>query len=624
MAHIREQVTNLHLSVAAGFISVILATAAYIIPMPLVSYPLIAAFIGSVIYLSTLLPKFKLNISRFPVRLLTVGILVATFSIPAIQTASTQQIPNLFYLIAEIVCFLLVLRILNHVGRPAIPLLLILSFSLILRSTFWFSTAVFGQDSIYHMGIIGWLIQNGGFLPAELSYYSKYPVSHYLGVAGSIVMGFNTQTFGELKLATFLTLSIAQTTGILFVYSIINRLLRNSTAALLGALFFGISSGPLIMGAKPIAQSVATLFIAGAIWALTTSLNARIFTVYFFLSATSVATHNLAPLAIGGSAILFLGLDQLLPNRFKICPRSSRLDSVSIRGISVGLTVAILGIQYWSETNYLSYQVLRIITIFSFSATGSEAVSSTNFAEPPQVAVFGHVLPGLLMWAAQLLILITVVGVGVWMFLEQLSLQPDWELEIPTYWGLAATISFGIFAIAYAIGGSGPVTRTLPTVTLIISPLVAFAFVHLYKRSLAGPAVVVILVCAVLTSSILLPGLAYPDRETGDFRPTATSNEVAATEHAHRYIPEDIVADSYIANFDKWRQVSKGQYPQRKITGIVTHTDPSSVNRYHREINSEEGLLFRDRNDEVFGIHPPPTWSRIYSFGRNESGIYIP
>ncbi len=537
---------------------------------------------------------------------------------------SSEAIPDVFYILAAATCILITVRILVNDSSPANTLLLIFVFSLILRSTFWFSTSVTGQDSIYHMGIIGWIIETGDFLPDKISYYSNYPAAHHFAAVGAIIMGLSNRDLGELKLGTFLTLSFAQTLGILFSYCITSRLVSGERIPLLGALVFGISTGPMIMGANPIAQSVATTLVAGVIWILTTSPDKRIFLIFILLSFVAVITHNLAPIVIAGTSIVVV-LSRRIVHWSGERETSNHLQSFPAPDIFTVFLIGITGIYYWIQVGYFRYQVVRVATIISFTGTGSDAISSTNAAEPPQIEVFNYVLPGVLMWAAQLLVLIILVGLGIWIVLDIHIRDQKKSGKLPDYWTLVTVILFGLFAVAYAIGGSGPVTRSLPTVTLVVIPLVAFGLMRLMNASQVGSLLGISLVCAVLASSILMPGLAYPSREPGDFRPMATENEVSGVIFVHKYVPGRTSADSYISNYDYWNQVAKGNSSGADLEPLYNHSNLSSSKNYINETSSKESLIFRKNNDEVFEIHPPKYWSKVYnSDGEKESGIYLP
>ncbi|WP_137284588.1 hypothetical protein [Halorussus salinisoli] len=514
-----------------------------------------------------------------------------------------------YYLFAAGTAGILLFRIISEYISIPIQLAQIVLFSLTLRATVWFSFPVYGRDTFHHAAT-GYIVSKGKFVPETITYYANFPHAHTFAAVYTIITGNGFK-------AGYFSLGIAIALSILGVYLVGRYVLQSKRGGLLSAFFISVAAYHIRSGGEPFAQALFTALVPFILYLfLIANVGKRKIGLLMFLSLFSATIQNIAPLILSLSFLLFMVLakvSRFIPysgNRTRLEGRWSIPTSI------VGL-VAICGLYYYIISDYLIYQVKRVISVILFlqnnrEGVNQETLSGSGSAGVPTIELFGQELPGFIMWAAPLLITGGIICFSLYTILFYYISNRDKFIPL-VYLGFSI-LFFIIFSITFASNTNGS-TRALPYIFLLISPIFGWLVINVQSNS--HPIVnyfIILLAILVALSGMLTPIVAKAELTQDEFQPYLRSNQVSSIEFASSHT-DKIIADYDAAGHEEMFKVRRGDgSPNTVFERVLYPESPSSHREFRTRSHNGETTLFFSYYKNAYSIVPPDT-NKVYSTG---------
>jgi len=590
-----------------------------IIPIEILSYPLLAVTVASALFLLYLFSEY------IPSRdhLLTTNPraidIVAFFTI-ALTSIAGQLAPSgvvdWYYPVAILTAGIITYRIAINPVSVKVQLSQILLFALALRATIWFSYPAYGRDR-FHQSSVGYIVSTGEIIPESVTYYANFPHAHVFTAATTLITGL------PLKQGYF-ALGVIEVASLVGVFLLGQYILQNEQGGLFAALIVSVAAYHIISGGEPFAHTLLIAFIPIVFYLLFhQNLSRRLAGILVGMAAFAATVQNIAPLVIVGvslligvSAWLFRYLSPYIPLREVRAQYSFKIRFTFIVGS--------IGVYYYVLADYLRFQTMRIVWIYQafFSTsegrdTGQAVVEDTGVSGPPNVELFGQELPGVLMWAAPVLVIAGVLILVAYFVLYEIVRGE--QNPIPLQYICLGGLTYSAFAVVF-VSGSGGARRALPMILVLLSPLVAWLLYRFVTdRQQIGKALTVTIVLFVATAGVLTPPAAKSQLGTDDFQPYADSPRVASIEFTSKHTTETL-AGVYAGNTERVILRSKGvAHPNPSINGSVHKNNPDSIRYYERQAKNGTTVLYFDYFQLAYSIEEPLT-NKIYTSGN--SSVY--
>lgn len=610
---------------ASALVALVALIVAVVSNTSLIRYPAFALVIGST--LATIYMWFgrdSTGLSQFSTtgtKSVDSAILLAIALLIIFANQSSQRLPDWFLVGVIGISVIIGLRIMFGAINTKLALAEISLLTLSLRWVLWTSYPLYGQDPTFHTAITGWIAQTGRLLPDGISYYQHYPASHILGATGMLI--------GDLgaKEAFFLTVGLAYVLALVAVYVLSRRLLQDRRGALLATLFVAISAGPLRKGSQVHAQTLAEALFPPFLLILFSKEGKRYVAAGLMLTATLLAAHNLPPLVLVGALVL-ITISSKIVRYIGI-----EIDDISgwritNRSLTIGVIAGIGGSYFWIFIGYFDYQVNRVVSILTIGFGGATAaISTTDAAAPPAIALFGQVLPSLLFWAAPLLVL-GIIGSFVG-FIVLLDLAKAWGEGVThnspsIIYMIFGLILTGVFSVAYATGGNGPIRRSLPVVTLLVSPLFGFLMIRMRRIGiprLGRAGLIATVIGIVVLAGVLAPAVPIADRTPQSYTPTATAQDIAMEKFSER-APTAVVSDNYLSSHLGDRELIHGERSQSPLQNVLSN-DITTASDYRNKTATGAFMAYRPTYDSYYGLTVPENSTVIYNSGGNKIFVRV-
>jgi len=603
------------------------------VPVEILRLPSLTITVVSVFFIGYLLFPESLELGKLSSNRANLAdslIFVIISAIVVIGRISESGVHDVYYVIAILTSGLLAFRVLTPPIRTRIHIAQIVLFAIAIRATMWFSYPVYGMDK-FHFAEVGYLVSTGEIVPETVTYYANFPQAHVFAGAYTMISGV------PLKSGHF-SLGIALSLSIIAVYLLAKYVVRSDQAGLLAMLFVAIGSYHIRSGGEPFAQALFTALSPVIFYLLFSHTDRPKRAILLGLAIFGATVQNIAPLVLTGVCVVFW-----LGNR--IGRSVGSIGGFNFRSrISINTNIvfafAIAGVYYYNIAGYFRFQTMRVFGIFlSFFEPdqGSEAVREASFGAPPNVELFGHDLPGLLMWAAPLLVLggllvltVYVLGYG------RVRGEND---GTPLQYIIVTGSVFAVFAVIF-VARSGGVTRALPYLIILLAPVFGWLGVSVsFDRKIAGKCLIVLFAICIASAGILTPIVAKPALSDDEFKPYLDTNQVAAVEFSAEHT-EGATSSAYVAGYERIWRVTQGYAPPEMIVqgssrestksvtklseapdlvirGVLSDNDPSAVDEYKAQSQNGTTTIYFEYYETAYGIHPPGT-NRIYSSGSTQ------
>jgi hypothetical protein len=492
----------------------------------------------------------------------------------------------------------------------------------------WFSFPVYGQDR-FHRAAVGYLVTTGKIVPETVTYYANFPQAHVFAAVSTLITGVPLKT-------GYFSLGIAVSISIIGVYLIGRYILQNGQGALLAAFFVAIGSYHIRSGSEPFAQALFTALAPIIIYFLfLRDRSVKQTAVVIGLAIFAATVQNIAPLVLVGVCLLF-GLGEYLNKFVKKYTAIQQYYNISISSTIVAIT-AISGVFYYVIADYFRFQTMRVFGILESllqSESESEAIGEALGDGIPTVSIFGNELPGLLMWAIPILVISSVlILVGYTIVFRYIQGKRSFG---PLQYIIMSGCLFGIFGLIFVVR-SGGVTRSLPYIIIIISPVFGWLALNLTRdKNHVGSFIIVLLAVSVSFAGILTPIVAKPALSDDEFQPYLESNQVTAVEFASEHT-SDTMSSSYVDGHERVWRVTQGYAPPETVVqgrgynasksitvtssgpdlvirGVLNDANTETIQEYKVQSQAGETTMYFEYYRKAYNINPPRT-SHVYSSG---------
>lgn len=581
-----------------------------IIILPL--YTISLSFALFLIYLLALKfsPESSIDLPQSSLLNSVIFIMIAISSV--IGKTSTSGVSDWYYILIIITVSLLAFRIASPHMEVSIQLFQILLIGLVVRATPWYSYPVYGQDR-FHQTAVGYLVSTGNIVPEAITYYANFPSAHVLAAGYTLITG-------AIPKVGYFSLGIVVAISLSAVYLLGREILNDVRSALFATLFVAVASYHIKSGAEPFAQALFTGMVPFVFYlAFSQNRSYRRTGILFLLSIFAATVQNIGPLVLFGTCIAALTVTWC----FKyIQPIFSTKSLIADFYPTILLTsvIGIVGVYYYIIADYFRFQTMRIVwlvdSITTQSPGGQQTIEDTGVSGVPAIELFGQDLPGVLMWAAPLL---TIGGALVltYLLLIYSIIQDDSELGHIEYISMATAI-FLIFAIAFISGG--PAARAIPSVIILISPVIGWTLSQFIRNQpTMGRVVTVLIIFCTVSSGVLTPPVAKAELGNDNFRAWMSSDQTTAADFAIKYTDE-AQTSFYIASYETYRSGSRGDLLTETILlGNLTKDDPKTVTKFQNKSQNGTTTLYFRYFGTAYGLNEPDT-NKIYTTGN--SSIY--
>lgn len=402
-----------------------------------------------------------------------------------------------------------------------------------------------------------------------------------------------------------------QALSIVGVFIFARHILSSNRGGLFASLFVAVSGYHIKSGGEPFAQALLTAIFPIIFFLLfhrNLRLDARHLGILLGLAAFGSITQNIAPLIlIGVSSVLWVSAKIL--NHLKSVVAQG--PTFSIRA-AVIVIVGIIGINWYIIVDYLSFQVYRVVAlIFLLDGTGQSTIENTNVTGVPVVELFGHALPGVLMWAAPLLAAALTIGLVCYIVLHDVVAGTLDNTPIQ-YVGIAAGI-FSIVGLVFAAGSESAV-RAMPIVAILVAPLAGYLGVQTSgTQGAAQTGVVVIVIAIVAVAGVLTPPVAKAEWSEDSNQRYNEASQVEGAMWALEYT-ESAFTDPYTANTAHYRQAMAGDMPVDRVQPGFDAHNITTIHQFQNRIDEGETVLYLSYYEDAFGLEPPNT-NQVYDSG---------
>lgn len=575
-------------------------------------YLFVAITFGAVISLATdILDQREYNITKkvnYPLHsLLDIVVFALISSGFLIVIQSTGGAPDIVYWIVALSAGVIVLRILVDPSLLAMVQVILLSF--LVRTSTWFSAPVIGRDSRLHQAIIANIVNTNDLIPASVTYYHYYPVSHIIGAEVASISDV------DAKIASFIAITGSSIAGIVIMYLLVDRIISDSASpsksSLLAAMFVATAPSHVQRGALPIAQTFGLGLVPVVLYAAYRSDDIRFRLLAVFSVIPLVITHNLTP------ALLFTLL--LVVTLGTVCIRKVGVESGNVTNfgfvlVAIGLLTTLY---YYIIIDYFGMQIFRLHRVFLGGQSISTDITSSRFASSAEFTLKDpllHLGSGLYIVAAAFVVL--VIGAA--------NSIRDGAISSRRYtWYMGVGSVFGVGGAAIALGGSELTFRALPFIMLVATLVVGAAFSQLDNGLVGRVAIVVMLLISPLLGVIAAengirnPGVT-PTNRVQDVTVDMRSDELVAARFAINRIPKTRV-DMYVYTSliimslgqEHFNPLSTGNDLRSRLESIggITGLSAGSL------VDCSSATLYRERYRNFPGLEPPTRNSAIYNSG---------
>lgn len=514
-----------------------------------------------------------------------------------------------YYPLAILTTVIFTLRIIcSRINMP-IQLFQLLLLAIVLRAVPWYSYPVYGQDR-FHQTAVGYILSTGDVVPESITYYADFPIAH-------IFTAMYTQITGLSLKAGFFILGLAVVIGLLGVFLFGRTILHNDTEALFGTLFVAVSAHHIKAGAEPFAQALFTGLVPFIFYFLfKQKLSKRDLLILLGISSIAVTIQNIVPLVLLGISFL-AGVSSIL---FGYISRfSTRINTKDQLSIPLGAVTifGIVGIYYYILADYLRFQTMRLVwlsnRLLGQSSSEEEITESSGVSGVPRVELFNIEMPGVLMWAAPVLV---IAGVLIMMFynLSWEFIKENGDIKIIPYASISGA-TFLLFAIIFVSGS--PATRALPSAIIIISPVIAWG-VHKFIKDgkEIGGFVVILIIFLTVTSGVLMPPVAKAELGDDDFQPWMNTEQISAADFAIDNT-EDTQVSNYVVGYERYRIGSTGEKNiELTLSSGFDKNNRESMTQFQQRSQLGVSTLYLEYYSSAYNMSPPTT-NKVYTTGRS-------
>lgn len=539
------------LSVLAILLGLLLAIGGFVLEVQILIVFGIATVISCILYLFRTKPD-KLSVAD---QVVTGFDIVLLTSFPALvvltrRNSGLEPQPRFYYAGVIILTTLIAVRIiLRSDWRPLLHISLL---SLIVRGSIWNQSFKFGTDTLFHVGIVGYIVETGERIPAEASYYHHFPGGHFIAAFFAEISSVSP----EQAFIYSIGIPAALTPVIIsFVtYSVFEEVDMNDSVrtANFAGLFFFLSSFHYIISALLITQVAASILFAIAILLIYKRdiyINRRITGLSILMVISAVTIHNLTPLLIcllySLNYVSGIGVAKVR-NRFGRFQPSNVIPQLS--GI---ISLGVLTYTYLAQIGYLPNVVNRALAIILLSTNSLSEATNPQGGAIPTTDLFGLSISPLVQLALTPIVQGVLVGVAVLITIEKICENniSSRLLEI-TAVGVSFFIILGIVLAAGLQSG----TRGFIAVSLVIAPILGYHYSVLARDRRRVIMIIAILLIPIATYGLLANPNAAATSSSA-YKPLYTEGEVASLSFAQSSDDQTFYTDRWMertAEYNKW------------------------------------------------------------------------
>jgi|GEM_PF-2878630 len=575
--------------------------------LQLLLYPVVTAAVASMLYLAgNAYSGHELGTidSRTAKRTIQIACFIGIAALVTLSRAGGPARPDGYFFVYLTVSGLILVTAMmfpsNHVLFQVILL------ALATRISIFRAAPVIGKDTTTHQSIVGYLLETGDLVPASVSYYHWYPVSHVTSASTALLSGLSS------KFAFFLTTSVTAVLSVVLVYLATLRLYdgqRSRQAGLIAALLVVLSWPHLNRTAIPIAQTMSLTLVSGFIYLLIRDPDRRFQILLIGLLVSIGAVHVLAPILLSGLFVIFLTYRVIVQQYEASAGKVIRGFAVTNRAI-LGCFVVVYMLEYFIFTRKLSLQVYRISYLFTGGGSLSGAVSNAGGSLLSTEILLS--VPPLLLFAGSLLITGLFVLVGAYDYLEAL-VKGTLDHRYGT-WAVTGGLLFAGFSVALFVGHGSSITRGLPTAIVIVAPICGIAAAKICRTAgTEGTVAILIILVAGAYLGVASPTSAVPERTSG-FQPMLTESEVAVIDFVHQNDIESYT-HPYLAGKINIYGVNNGEIESLARLDEHSNQPPPSILKEYNDLKVRHPYVFREYYSER-GVVQPETLATSYDSGK--------
>jgi hypothetical protein len=577
---------------------------AFLFELALIRLPLLTVSVASVLYIIYAVTKED-ELSWLSARqetLFDVAIYVVISGTILLGQMAPIGVLDFYYPVAIGTAGLIAYRLARRPVLPARALTQIVLYAIGLRATLWFSYPAFGSD-LFHLAATGWIVNVHELISAEITYYHYFPTAHTFAAVSTQLTSLPIRT-------GYFTLGVIQAVSIVGGFIFARRILSSVRGGLFAGLFMAVTGYHIKSGGEPFAQALLIAivpFIFFLLFQTQSQRNIRGQGLMVGLAIVVLVTQNIAPLALLGiSGVLWLS-SQI---SHRIFPQRNYSLQISINHTIIFI-FGVVGIYWYIFTDYLTYQVNRVIALLLLlDGTAQSTIQDTNVAGVPTVEIFSVPLPGLLMWAAPLLVTGLIV---TWVAYDLLyRLLEDSLEDVPIQYMCVAVVVFAIVGLVFA-AGSGDAVRALPIVVVLIGPVAGYLCLAASVRGTVGTLLVVGVIVLVATAGVLTPPAAKAEWSNDDYHKYLDESQLKGIDWAAQYM-ETAETGPYAAETSYYGQAMHGSYPTRRLQTGFNERSATTIRNFQDRANAGEPILFMRYYKSAFGLEQPPT-NHVYDSG---------
>jgi hypothetical protein len=532
------------------------------------------------------------------------GLLLAGF---LIVKQHSRGVPDSVYWIVALSTGAIVLRILLKPSLVVLGQTILLSF--LLRVSTWFSAPVIGKDSRLHQALISNIVQTNDLIPASVTYYHYYPVSHITGAEVALI------GWVDAKIASFFAFTGASIIGIAIVYFLTERMVggsaRPSQGALFASLFVATAPSHISRSGLPIAQTVGLGLVPLVLYAAYRSNDIRFRLLAVFSTLPLVITHNLTPTLLVTLLLVVTIADEIFK---RVGGITGNVPQFKGSLFAIGLLSTFY---YYIVIEYFGLQISRASRVFLGGQSIATDVSSSQFASTAHFTLLDPLLhSGSGLYVVASAFVVVLIG-------EADSIQ-DGEIPYREYaWYAGAGVIFAVSGAAIAAGGSELTFRALPFLMLVASLVVGSACQKLDTGAIGRLAIVLMLLVSPMLAVVAAengvrnPSVS-PTNRVQDVPVDMQSNELAATRFATNRLAKTRM-DRYVFSSVVLKSLGErevdGQTNGGDILSRIDNLGATGDMTRNTLNNCSAATLYRERYRNFPGLTPPQNRSAIYDSG---------
>jgi hypothetical protein len=251
--------------------------------------------------------------------------------------------------------------------------------------------------------------------------------------------------------------------------------------------------------------------------------------------------------------------------------------------------------------------------ILSTSSSPQGGIEEAGVSGIPGVSLFQFEFPRLLMWAAPILSVGSVLLLTGYYILYGL-LQGKRESG-PFQYIILGGVIFSIFAVVFVSGIAGA-RRAMPSIIILTSPVFAWLVYNITSDNpQIGRYLAVLLIISTVSVGILTPPVAKAELGDDDFHPYLSADQSAAVTFAERY-SDQTISGGYAQRYEVYSQVVDGNPAvDPSLQGVLNKDDPNTIETHRQMSTNGTTALFFEYYESAYNISEPET-NRVYSSGK--------